>query len=646
MKAIRCPVLLTLVIFVLTLAGTTTVRGAERERILHYHSRVAVNADASLTVTETIRVLSTGREIKRGIVREFPTTYRNRLGATIRVRFEVRKVLRDGRPEQYHLKHAGNGQSVYIGQKDVFLDPGEYTYTLVYETDRQLGYFDDSDELYWNVTGSSWNLPLDHVEATVELPPNATALEVAGYTGPQDARGADYAADRSVRGQVSFATTRPLKPFEGLTVAVSWPKGHVAEPTAREKLGHFLSDNGSTLASLAGFVLLLLYYFAAWLAVGRDPAPGVVIPLFEPPDGLSPAGSRFISRMGFDHKTFAAAVVNLAVKEQLTIEEQGKVFTLRRTGTGRSTILSRGEDKVLKKIFAGGRRSLVLKNTNHTTIKGAMEILKRHLKVECEKVYFVTNRVFFVPGLVITVLALAAIVLVPPIKPQAAFMAVWLSFWTLGCSALALRVYRGLRTAFTHREGRVGSVATVLVTGAFAFPFFIGEFFGLGLLAHAISIPATVVLLAILLLNVFFYQLLKAPTPPGRVLMDRIEGFGLYLGVAEKEQLRMRHPPEKTPKLFERYLPYAMALDLEDQWSNQFSHVLATAAAEGASGWSPRWYSGKSWSDLDASTFATSLGSGFSSAISSSSSAPGSSSGSGGGGSSGGGGGGGGGGGW
>ena len=95
---------------------------------------------------------------------------------------------------------------------------------------------------------------------------------------------------------------------------------------------------------------------------------------------------------------------------------------------------------------------------------------------------------------------------------------------------------------------------------------------------------------------------------------------------------------------FEKYLPYALALDVENEWNDKFADVLKKAGVD--QDYSPSWYSGTSWNKLGSAGLVSSLGASFSSAISSSSTAPGSSSGSGGGGSSGGGGGGGGGGGW
>jgi uncharacterized membrane protein len=166
---------------------------------------------------------------------------------------------------------------------------------------------------------------------------------------------------------------------------------------------------------------------------------------------------------------------------------------------------------------------------------------------------------------------------------------------------------------------------------------------------QSVSLTAALMLGCLLLVDVTFYDLLKAPTRLGRKVMDRLEGFELYLSVAEKDRMNFHNPPERTPALFERFLPYALALGVEQAWSEQFADVLAAAgqAPGGAgTGYRPRWYSGSGFSERGVSGFASSLGGSFSGAIASSSTAPGSSSGSGGGGSSGGGGGGGGGSGW
>ena len=77
---------------------------AERERILDFESDITVYADGGMTVTETITVVAARDRIKRGIYRDFPTTYTDSHGNTLRVGFAVVKVLRDDAPEPFHME--------------------------------------------------------------------------------------------------------------------------------------------------------------------------------------------------------------------------------------------------------------------------------------------------------------------------------------------------------------------------------------------------------------------------------------------------------------------------------------------------------------------------------------------------------------
>ncbi len=618
--------------FLLMILLPGAARAAQPERILDYQSKIRVHQDGSMTVTEAIKVAAAGRYIRHGIYRDFPTTYKDAAGNTVRVAFRVLRVLRDGRPEGYHLKSLSNGVRVYMGRKSVILRPGVYTFTLVYKTDRQLGFFKDHDELYWNVTGNDWRFPIDHAEATVILPPGAKVIRNTAYTGVMGARGRDFKTETDANGNLVFVTTRPLAPREGLTIVVAWPKGYVHEPTMKEKAGYFLKDNGSVVSAGLGLVILFFYYMVAWLKAGKDPSKGTIIPRFHPPEGFSPAAVRYVMKMGFDPKSLAVAIVDMAVKGALTISrDEDKDYTLKRV-TDNVPDLSKGERRLLDALFDYSG-ILVLKQGNQEKIRNAMKVLQKVLKQEYERNYFRRNTGFFIPGLIITLLTLIGIVLTARNVPTAAFMGLWVTIWTGG----VLFLLRAVATAWKARKGAIRMTL-------FTLPFLAGEIFGLSALASAVSVPAIFLLLLVVFLNVLFYHLLKAPTRHGRRIMDEIEGFKLYLETAEEERLRLMHPPDKTPELFEKYLPYAMALDVENKWSEKFEDVLARAMADGS--YHPGWYSGGYLGATDFSGLASGLGSSLSGAIVSSSVAPGSSSGFGGGGGSGGGGGGGGGGGW
>jgi len=628
---------------VLTLLLSSSAVAQQTERILRFKSHIRIQTDGSMTVTETIAVYAAHQQIKRGIYRDFPTKYKDRFKNTVRVGFKVMSVLRNGLPEAFHLKKIANGIRVYMGRKDQMVRTGKHAYTLTYRTDRQLGYFDEFDELYWNVTGNGWSFPIEQAQAVVEPPPGAEVLEVSAYTGPKGARGRNFSVSSDDSGNVHILTTRPLRPREGLTIAVSWPKGFVPTPGFSEKAGYFLSDNPSTITAVLGMIILMAYYLWVWFKIGRDPAKGPIIPLFSPPKGFTPAAVRFVTRMGFDHKSFASAVVNMAVKGFLVIRENDDEFTLSKTGT-RGPLLSIGERMIAKNLFQGSDR-ITLETANHSKIGKAMAAFKKSLKLDFGKLYFQRNFKWLIPGVLISLITLVCMVLSAPEVGGAIFMLFWLSMWSLGCFGLTFETVKAWKAPSPSGlpKGYVKKSNAIRLT-IFTFAFMIFWFFGMWALSKMASPMAVVVLFLVVAVNFIFYHLMKAPTIYGRRIMDQIEGFKLYLCVAEKQGLAMRNPPEKTPRLFEKFLPYALALDVENQWSEQFADVLDRAGR--GSDYSPSWYTGNNWHSLGVTGMANSLGSSFSSAISSSSSAPGSSSGGGGGGSSGGGGGGGGGGGW
>jgi len=619
------------------------LKGAD-ERILSFHSDIVVHEDSTLTVCETIRVRSARKQIKRGIYRDFPTVYKDRLGNKYVVRFNVKEVLRDGKQEKYHLKDLRNGKRVYIGQKNVILPRGEYTYTLTYETNRQIGFFKEYDELYWNVTGSGWAFPIDSASASVKLPGDAEEkfISLDGYTGPQGAKGKSFRSSISTEGNIVFSTTRPLNPKEGLTIAVSWPKGFVSEPSAQQKFNDFIQYNRGVFIGFLGLFILLVYYIIAWARVGKDPARGTIIPLYNPPEKLSPASVRYILKMGYDNKCFTAAVINMAVKGFLNIHEKKGVYTLAKNEIDQKSLSA--EEKKIASELLGSRDKIKLKNTNHAKIRKTVESIKKVLSLNFEKVYFFTNRQYFFPGLIMSVLILLLSLLLTSSKEVVIFFSIWLSIWSVGVAALLSQAFHQWRSVFS-RSRKTSSLGGAIFLTLFALPFVGVEILVLATLGKHISHGFIGILVVIMFVNVLFYHLLEAPTLIGRKVLDKIEGFRMFLSVAEKDRLNLLNPPDRTPELFEKYLPYALALDVEQAWSEQFSDVLAKAAEAGQE-YTPTWYTGTSFGRMDSGRFASALGSSLSKSVSSSSVAPGSSSGSFGGGSSGGGGGGGGGGGW
>ena len=624
---------------------------AQTEGIRSFDSRITVNLDGSMQVVETIVVEAAGVDIVHGIYRDFPIHYRDRSGNHKSVLFDIVSVRRDGNTESYHTEDRGDMVRVYFGSSSYDLPPGTHSYQFAYRVNRELGFFRDHDELYWNVTGNAWKFPIDVATATVFLPANVrnlvTGLE--GYTGYEGEKGQSYTARRDEDSNPTFRAEN-LAPGQGLSIVVTWPKGLIAEPTAEQKRAWFIADNKSLIFGIAGWIVVLLYYVMIWGMVGRDPARGTIVPLYEPPDNMSPAAMRFLERMAFDEKAFTAAIMGLAAKGYLTIQQdESKTYKLvrRKNATEKDGSLSADEKSLARILFEDGS-PLVLENKNHEVLSRARKAVENNLHATMETTYFLTNARYLWPGIVMSLLTIVAVVLMTAGSRSAVaiFMSVWLTGWSFGVYMLVSSVIRAWRSVRT--EGVLGAGQAGFLT-LFSIPFVVGECVGLGMMIWACGIAAAGVIAAAIGLNVIFHHLLKAPTLAGRALMDRVEGFKMFLTAVDADRLQTIARPDKTPQLFERFLPYAFALGVEHAWAQQFSQVLAQAASAGGSGgtgYSPSWYSGAAMASFSATAFTSSFSSSFSSAISSSSAAPGSSSGSGGGGSSGGGGGGGGGGGW
>jgi hypothetical protein len=635
-------------IFAFSVPGQPSLAQSGEEKITDYASDITVERNGALDVTETISVVALDDRIRHGIYRDFPTRYADRLGRRVHVGFDVVRVTRDGQNEPYSTESISNGVRVKIGSADTILPPGPHRYTLSYITTRQIGFFKDYDELYWNVTGNGWIFPIDHASANIRLPEGAHIKRSAYYTGAQGADGKAASARQYLDNAIHFETTAPLGPEEGLTVAVGFSKGAVAPPSRATRISEFIRDNGTTVIAALGVLALLVFYLTVWWEHGRDPRRGVIVPLFAPPNGLSPAAIRYIHRMDYDRKVFAAALIDMAVKGYLKISQASSTYTLTRTGkSAEETALSSEERAIGDALFDSATGSIELKQDNHSDIAKAISSATSVLKREDEKTYFVTNSGWFAAGVVILILTAGGAALLSDDPGGNGGLLFWLAIWTPLTGFLWSSAADTWRDALSGPGSRVLNGIRALFKTGFALIFvfaLVGGIFGFG-----VSLPflATAILIAGGILVAVFHRLLKAPTALGGKIRDQIDGFQMFLSTAETQRLEILNPPDITPQVFEKFLPYAIALDAENQWSKKFeAQAEAAGRSAGNGGYTPGWYSGGSYNSFGSGNFVSGLGASLASAAASASTAPGSSSGSGGGGFSGGGGGGGGGGGW
>lgn len=627
------------------------------ERITYFFSDVVVQADGDLIVTESIRVIAQGNEIKRGLLRDFPTTYKRADGTAIKVGFDVLDVRRDDRAEPYKLEYLDNGVRIRMGSADVLLSEGQHEYVIRYRTTRQIGFFPDVDELYWNATGTGWSFPIDQARARLTLPQPSEILKTAVYTGAMGSRDTNARVVERRPGQIVFETTEPLGDHEGLTVAASWPKGIVSPPSMARIWIDWIHANTGTVVAVVGFLLLAAYYLAVAAKTRRRSHP-MIVPLYEPPEGMSSPAVRYVSRQAYDQRTFVVGMLELIGLRQMRMVKKSEDMTFELTGgrVGDSRPLDSLLARVLHKLFRKDK-SFVRDGLEGTRFEDAETLLEKSLDKQYGGKLFDTHRPQALRGrnlwLIYLAACLAALWFQNPAMSRFVFM----------CMPFCIPAIWGWTAVYGAWRKNGFNLGWFLFALLFLGPMLLGGLSVLFMLAGSFGVGVLAGALPLLLLPVVIraFHFLKGYTEPGYRVMDQIAGFKRYLTVAEGPRLQALVTPAEKLEVYEKCLPYAVALDVGKEWAAAFSGLFAGVAGMAALDAMQQYYGGhdlmredpmrtvreiaRDVSPSPSSAAASSSAPGTSSSYSGSSSSS-SSSGSSGGGSSGGGGGGGGGSGW
>jgi len=566
--------LLTSVVAVLSAYG-------QPEKINFFHTDLTVAPDGRLTVTEDINAHVEGIEFKRGIVRKLPLSFKDHNGREIKVHYDIGDVQMGGTSSPYHTETEDGQFIIYVGDKNTLLESGDYLYRITYSTQGQVGFFPSYDEIYWNVNGNGWNFEIDSISASIHLPASAQVKQTACYTGEYGSTESDCSSSVSDGNTVNFQG-RALYPNEGLTVAVGFQKGVVTEPPPPT----FFEQHAVPIIGGIISLLLLLYYAVTWIRFGRDPEMPTVIPLFDPPDAMSPASVGMVMDGSFGNSLITPAMIDLAVKGLVRIDEQKseqllglisrKTYALIKLKEG--TGLPKEEQELYGRMFNTGQKSFDFDGTYDPRVESMASAFKSSLTSQ------------------------------------------WYAFLNKGNNVKFWLV-----------------PILTLITCFAAFYFMRNALWGDNDVMYLIAF-----LVVNFILFLIYSYLIKKPSLEKQALRSRLLGFKMYLSAAEEKQIQHFNPPTMTPAIFEKYLPYAIAFGVEKIWGDRFQDMISRSMIDQS--YHPGWYSG---SIINYGLFSQSINSSFSNSVQSSSTPPSSSSGgSGGGGFSGGGGGGGGGGGW
>jgi hypothetical protein len=288
---------------------------AARElKIQKFSAEIFVQPDSALNVTETIEANFIGSW--HGLYRTIPVEYVTPQGFnySLFVRFDGATDA-SGQP----LKVESSRERHYLKWKIYVDDANDAVRTIVlhYRVTNGLKYFEDHDELYWNVTGDEWDVPIENASAQILLPPRVTGIRALVFTGANGSR-AQNAEVVTSDNSVNVFMTRPLSFHEGLTVVVGWDKGFVKEAPNSELVNQFLESNWPIFFPVPVF----LFMFWLWYTRGRDPRVGPVAVQYTPPTGMTPAEAGALVDDDAAMRDITATIVDLAVRGYLTIEEK------------------------------------------------------------------------------------------------------------------------------------------------------------------------------------------------------------------------------------------------------------------------------------------------------------------------------------
>ena len=513
---------LCLLAFITTLFFGALTTQARDLTIQRFDETVTVNPNGTIEVTEIIEARFTG--FWHGIYRTIPVEYDTPQHLNYSLLLEPLSVTDD---DGHALKYEQKREGRYLKFKISVPGAQDATKTVMlhYRVLNAIRFFEDHDELYWNVTGGEWDAPIRSASAKIELPDGVTGLHAIAFTGAYGSRESD--AQVETKGNiVQVSANHPLSYREGLTVVAGWDKGFVHPPSTAAKIALFFRSNWPLFLPVVAFFIM----FWLWWTRGRDPERGSVAVQYEPPDKLTPGECGTLVDNEAAMRDITATLVDLAVKGYLTIEQKEEshllglthskeyIFHLKRPPTEWSGVRPH-ELEMLSALFDDGSIASV-----------KLSDLQNHFYTHLPAI---RSRIF---------------------------------------DALMADGYY-LHRPDTVRQGYIGAGIVIGIL-LFVFGGALGAATGV---AHLTWVIAAILTAAVICIFGWF---MPARTLTGARTFEKVLGFEQFLERVESDRLERI---VKTPEMFEKFLPYAMALRCEKKWVAAFAGIAMQP---------PQWYSG------------------------------------------------------
>ncbi len=509
--------------------GAVHSAAASDEYVQDFRSRIKLSQDNTAAVTERI-VYDFGEHRRHGIYREIPTRYFTGEEEGYETEFELESVARAGEDAQHRITEEHGSVRIRVGDPEERIT-GQHTYTIRYSLQPVVLSGGNEDTFRLDVTGNGWDVPIRNVHASLISQPGV--VNATCYTGEfgEDTQECTTETDNHA---ITYIATERLTSGEGVTIEAAYPSDSFSQYPETKLMER--EEDGTPwvilgLVGLFGAGVLAILGKLGWsyLMYRKRRVNQTVVPQYEPPAELKPAEVGLLSDNDSDTTEFTATLIDVATRGYVTIERQKdkKLFFFTDTTyhvhkQKPFNDLEDFERDILDALFSNGD-SVDMESVNPQKMNEAIKRMNGTLTTRLERKGYYREKDDSEGTKVIKLKG-----------PK--------SLWIIGLIIVGLIMF----------------IYPLLLFG---------------------------VMIAVLFYGVWRYTSLHARvTEKGFSGWAHVEGFKQFLSVTQKERLAFRDAPERDPEQFSEYLPYAIALGVEEEWAKQFADIDVTRQQH--------WYSG------------------------------------------------------
>jgi len=517
-----------------------------------FNSSIRILPNSDFWVDEEI-IVNFGNEQRHGIYRDIPYKYDLPM-RKYRVRIAVDRVVDEaGKEYQTKISKRGDYLNIRIGSPN-FKVTGKQVYHLRYRVENAILFFNDHDELYWNVTGTEWECEIKAASASVHLPESVDEKDIRTtcFTGAYGSESrnckAQFVDDRGF-----FIATKSLGTYENLSIGLAFPKGIVEKPGFARWLRWYFVDMWPFLL----LILCIVWLLSTWLARGRDPIKMSIAPRYEPPSDLSPAEAGTVIDERVDIRDMTSTIVDLAVRGYLKIVEIEKKKIIFFKKADYILVRLKDSDDELKPFESKMLDGLFTRGSIESADKSQLELICPDCKGREAIATSSLKEKFYIE--------------LPKIRDS------------IYKRLVKEKYFPSCPEEIRQKYTTFGVI--ILIAG-----------FVLAMVASNWAFAASLMPAGIITL--LAAKKMPRKTKKGTIAAVNVAGFEEFIRRVEKD--RIERMAIEDPTIFERLLPYAMALGVADQWAEAFEGIFKEA---------PRWFVGPSGQRFSPNVFVYNLGS-------------------------------------